>query len=428
MKFILIFMGLLLLPVWAEPLSLEQVREAVEQHSHKLKVQSSKVRQSGYSIDEAYSMASPQIQLNAGTSYLTPTVSFATPQANLPITEHFNYNIGLQFRQAIHTFGRLKWSTMAAKLAAESADYELEQQRQSVMATATQAYLDVLFSDRAVLVTEQQQQTRELHLEEARLKRKAGVIPPFEVLGFETAIAQAEQSVISARQQSKMARTRLLLLMGREPHEELELEAIELPEAPTESVLISVERALSLRPGLKALAKATEAAHSKVHLEQSQNNPQLAFQTSYIRQNSTAFQPDHMWTAGLQLSVPLSDGGLTKSRVSRAQEDILQLRENLAEAQRNITLEVEQLHSELLTSWARRHVAERGKIQADEFLRLAQLRYKVGVSTNLELLQAETSQAEASLAVHRANYQILKSYFAWRNATGLELATPEREE
>jgi len=410
MRWTLLFLAFLTLPLSAEPLTLEQVRETVVRNSHNLKAQDSKLRQSSYKIDEAFSAAYPQLKFSTGTSYLTPTVSFLSPQGSLAITENFNYNVGVQLDQAIHTFGRLKWSTLAASLASEAAAFEVEKKRQETLEIATQAYLDVMFSARAVAVSQQQYETRKHHLQEAELK-----------LGFETALAQAEQNLILARQQSDLARTRLLLLMGRKAREEFELEDLDVPELPTESIDESVQRALATRPGLKALEKATEAADGKVKYEESQNNPQLGFHTSYARQNATAFQPNQLWVAGVQLSVPIFDGGLVKAKVSQAKEDVLQLRENLAEAQRNISLEVEMRHSDLLTSWARKEVAEKALVQADEFLRLAQLRYKVGVSTNLELLQAETSQAEARLAVHQSNYQVLKSYYAWRRASGLEL-------
>lgn len=422
MKKIVLLWSLLILPVWAQSLTLEQVRTEVLQNSHSIKSQDSKLRQRSHQIDEAFSAAYPQLTFQSGTFSLTPTVSFASPQGALPITKSFNYNVGVHLEQAIYTFGRLKWSTEAASLAREASAFELEAKRLEALETATQAYLDVVFTERAVTVAQQQRATRGTHLEEAKLKLRAGVIPPFEVLGFETALAQADQELLSARQQAELARTRLLLLMGRRPREDFELADTPPEEPPTEAPEIAVSRALERRPGLSALRKAIAAADAKVNYERSQNRPQLGFHTSYVRQTETAFQANQQWIAGLKLNVPLFDGGLVRARVSQAQEDVLQLQESLAQAETDITLEVEQLHSQLLTSWAQKQVAESALVQATEALRLAQLRYQVGVSTNLELLQAETAAAVAELAVHRTSYQALKSYYSWRRATGLEVA------
>lgn len=416
---------LLTLPSLAEPLTLAEAQRLAIEHSHKLKRQESKVRQAGYRVDEVYAGASPQLSFRAGSSYLTPTVSFATPQGSLPITESGNYNVGLHLDQAIYTFGRLKWGAMAAELAEEASQVEVEKQRQDVVEMVTQAYLDLVFSQRAVDVAELQVQTRGSHLEQAKLRLKAGTIPPFEVLSFETALAQAQQRLILSNKQRELAKTQLLLMIGRRPRQELEVTPLEDLDEFDQSVDLAVERALDRRPGLIALRKAVEAADAKVNYEKSQNNPTLGFRTSYVRQNSTAFQPNQMWVAGVQLNIPLYDGGTSKAKAAQAAEEVVQLQETLADAERDITMQVEKLHLDLVSSLEQLKVAQTALVQANEHLRLAALRYKVGVSTNLELLQAETSQAEARLAVHQSNYNVLKSYYAWRRATGLSLEPEE---
>ena len=406
---------------WSQPLTLAEAQRQALEHSHSLKRQESKVRQAGFRVDEAYSGGRPQLSFKAGTSYLTPTVSFAS----LPITESGNYNVGLHLDQAIHTFGRLKWGALAAELAQDASALETEKEKQDVLETVTQTYLDLIFSKRAVEVAKLQVQTRGTHLEDSKLRLKAGTIPPFEVLSFETALAQAQQRLILSSKQEELAKTRLLLMLGRQPREELEVELVEDLAVFEQTASEAVQRALAERPGLMALRKAVEAAESKVNFEKSQNNPTLGFRTSYVRQNTTAFQPNQMWVAGIQLNVPLYDGGATEAKTNQASEELVQLQETLAEAEQNVTLQVESLHLDLMTGLEQLEVAKTALVQADEHLRLAGLRYKAGVSTNLELLQAETSQAEARLAVHQSSYNVLKSYYAWRRATGLSLdATP----
>lgn len=412
---------LLAVPVMAEPLTLAEAQREALQHSHQIKRQDSKVRQAAGRIDEVYSGVNPHLNFKAGTSYLTPTVSFATPQGNLPITESGNYNVGLSLEQAIYTFGRLKWSAEAAELARTAAELELENQKEDTLSAITQAYLDLVFGQRAVDVAEMQLATRSSHLDEARLRVKAGTIPPFEVLSFETALAQAKQRLLLARKDRELAKTRVLLMIGRKPHEDLEVEQMADVGEVQETSDQAVQRALHDLPGLQAFRTAVEAAKAKVNYEKSQSNPTLGFRTSYVRQNSTAFQPNQMWVAGIELSVPLYDGGATKAKTEQAKEEVVQLQETLAETEQNVVLQVEQLHLDLVTSIEQLKVADAALVQANEQLRLAQLRYKVGVSTNLELLQAETSQAEASLSVHQSHYNVLKSYYAWKRATALPL-------
>lgn len=217
MRFRLALLALALaLPLGAQPLSLSEVQKLALEHSHAVKRQHSKAREAGYRVDEVYSGVNPHLNFKAGTSYLTPTVSFAAPNGSLSITESGNYSVGLHLEQVIHTFGRLKWSASAADLARQATRLELERERQDTLSAVTQAYVDLVFGQKAVDVAELQVITRNSHFEQARLKVQAGTIPPFEVLSFETALVQADEHLRLAQLRYKVGVSANLELLQAE--------------------------------------------------------------------------------------------------------------------------------------------------------------------------------------------------------------------
>ncbi len=414
---VLILLLILCSPLLAQPLTLEQARTEAVDHSPLLRSRESRVREAGFAVDEASSGGLPRLTLEAGSNYLTPTVGFTTPNGVLPITESFNYSVGLTLEQAIFTFGRLHWSKLAAELTEKARLQEQKQERQRVLEEVELAYLDLDFGRRAVKVAERDLATREAHLSDAQLRLRGGLVAPFEVMTVETEVAQARQGRIKAIQADRTAELRLLLLMGRETDSALELaELPELPEPPATSAE-GLERALAQRPELLAVDWAVEAAQANLKYEESQNNPSLGFRSTYARQNSTAFQPNQLWVAGVQLSIPLFDGGVTASRSAQAREKVSQLEAGRQQLRRQLTLQVEKLFGELKSNWESVEVARTALRQSDEALRLAQLRYRSGVSTNLELLQAETANSQARLNLHQSEYAFYQTHFRWQRAT-----------
>jgi outer membrane protein len=145
----------------------------------------------------------------------------------------------------------------------------------------------------------------------------------------------------------------------------------------------------------------------------------MGLQTDYVTRNQVAFSPARQWTVGLNLQVPLYDGGLSETRVLQAREIVEQLQALYDQARRNASLELQSLALELSNRYQRLAVTERNLASAAEAARIARLRYQNGLSTNVEMLDAEAAFTTAQQEKVSARYQYLQALARYRRAAAV---------
>lgn len=410
-------------------LTLAQALQEALDHSPALRQYRSRVREAGYRIDEAESGGLPQLGLQAGYTRIEPTLDFQSPAGPMPIVVNDNWQVGLQIRQALLTFGRLKWAAEAATLAKEAAREEYRQQAEDLMARVSQTFLEYAWRQDEVRVAKERLEARQAHLRDVEKMYQAGAVANYDKLATTAAVAEAEQRLLAAQHRVDLARTRLQVLLGRPVDEPLDISLAGVSEPPLEDRADGVERAFARRPELAALGKAVEAARARVSLAESQDAPSVGLETGYVRRTGTAFQTDWQFTAGVGLSVPLFDGGATVARAAQAREAALQLEEMLAGARQQVTLDVEEAWLDLDEARRQVAVAQAHLDGATEAERVARLRYRVGVSTNLELLEAQSSLAAARSGWSEAGFRLRSAWVRWLRATSgdFAVAVPAKE-
>lgn len=408
---------------FAQPpvLTLQQAQQEALTHSPLLREAASRQREARYKVDEAYTQAYPTVAINAGANRVTPPVIVNVAGQSIEVSPEYNYTAGLTLRQTIYTFGRLKWSAAAAELNERAVLAEAESRQAQVLEEVTLAYYDTLLTQEAVAIAEDLVKAREAHLRDAVQLVNAGVAAQFDVKRDEASLAQGQQQLLEARNRANLARVRLFTLLERPDRgEQLEPAPSELP-LPTPT---AVEVALQQRPDLQASRWAVQAAEARYHLAEAQDAPNLGLQTDYVTRNAAGFVQPNQWTVGLNLQIPLFDGGLAEARAGQAREVTEQLRALLQQAERNARLELESLRLEAANRRERIEVARRSIESAAEALRIARLRYQNGLSTNVELLDAQAAYTAAQQDLVAARYQYLQALTRWQRATGNPRSTP----
>jgi len=128
--------------------------------------------------------------------------------------------------------------------------------------------------------------------------------------------------------------------------------------------------------------------------------PTLSGRARYATQS---FQPDlaqtmqtgRFWVQGLQwsigLNIPIFDGFMKNAQVQQAKMRLLKSRNDLENLQNNLTLQHETARTNMLNALKQLEIQKRNVTLAESVYRIAQARYKEGIGTNLELVEAESS-------------------------------------
>lgn len=396
-------------------LDLRQAMSLVLQETPTLKRMNSRIRQAEYRVQEAYTPAYPTANFSAEYSRVEPPVSFPGGPVINPAN---NYRFGLTLRQAIYTFGRMKWNVLASKLAKRAVQEEYRTELNRLILLVAQSYIDALLSQEQVSIAESDLEAQLANLRTSRLLFEQGVAARFDVLRNSAAAAQAQQILIEAQTNESVRKAQLLSLLDQPLNRKLELMPLPI-NAPNEDLMMedSKLQALETRPDLRSLRWAVEEARARVEVAETSNNPNLELQNTTTNQNATGFAPGTQNVTALVFSVPLFDGGVSHWQKEQALESVNQLTADLEQAERDAVLQIEESYLRLSERWKAIAVAQENVAQADEALRVAVLRYQNGISTNVELLESQAARSRARFELARARGNFLSSRWTWWQAT-----------
>lgn len=410
----LLMVLLLITLAGAEPVQLD-VEQAVTlalKTSPTLAEYRARVREALYQVDEAYTGYYPTLGFTATYSNVQPEVVFQ----GIAIQPQHNYNLLLVLNQAIYTFGRLKWATKSAELNELAIREQYRREIESLMLTTALEFGNAFLTDQAVGIARANLQAREIQLKDAQTLFASGKVARFDVLTGEADLSTARQALLGAQNRRDLARARLLSRLDLPPETELALVPLSVERSFEPNLQDGRAQAQTERPELKALDFAIDAASARVELAAAQNNPNLSLRSQALQQNVTGFVPGQQYTTALAFDWPLFDGGLTAARVGQGEEIVEQLTQSREETRRMVVLEVDQAYLDLTSAQEQLKVAQLATRQAEEAERVAQVRYKAGVSTSLELQDAIAETSRARFGEAQAEYDFFAAQCRWYRA------------
>ncbi|MCS7162353.1 MAG: TolC family protein [Bacteroidia bacterium] len=121
---------------------------------------------------------------------------------------------------------------------------------------------------------------------------------------------------------------------------------------------------------------------------------------------------------GLQLQVPLFDGLRRASQIQQARLELQKNQNDLFQLRQALTLEAENARRQFLSSLKALQIQKRNLALAEEVLRTTRRKQELGVGSNLELLQAQTSYEQAQTNYTTALLETYLAYVDWQKAIG----------
>lgn len=343
------------------------------------------------------------------TTTTTPTTTTTTTNSFSAGTDLNQSNVRLALSQGIDITGVIRSSVKLGDVEKSLQELEVQRTAQETVLSVKNSVFSLLRAQALVAVAEASVAQSQEQLRVAEVQLAQGTVAQFDVLRAKTQLANNQQSLISARNQVRIAKTSLANTIGIDPNTPIELgpsdTAPALPNLDPEALLTI---ALKQRP--EALSTALNASKAKLNTRIARRTiePSLAAGVSgTYNPKPAAFQNENLTGAfGLTLSVPIWDSGSTKGAVASARAD-----ERSAEIQqeqflRGIKTEVEQAVVAVKDAHERAETAAASVEQAREAFRLAGVRFRAGVDTQLAVNDAQTAltQAETNLVNGRYDY------------------------
>ena len=321
-----------------------------------------------------------------------------------------NYNLGLRGQYTIWDNGQREGSFAQAKESRSATVSRNERTKQDVILDITVAYYDVLKRQELVKVSEQILARSQENTQRTRDYVAAGTLIPADVATAELREANDELSLLNNRNSLQIAQATLPRLLGLDPGVLLIVsvdESYQLYQerGTIERIEMSVEEAIQIaltsRPEFQERQAQIKSQEWSLTLARLQRWPRLNADANYnvnlddyLREREN-FSDFRSWSAGVSLNFTLFDGGILGNRVKELEMQLEQTRENASDLERSVALAVRQNYHNLERSEAAVDISKKQVINAQLSLDVIQGRFDVGKAILLELLDAQTSYAQA---------------------------------
>lgn len=334
------------------------------------------------------------------------------------------YTLALSGSQNLFTGGRLSGMIATANATHRSARIELSAQQAQLRLDVTSAYYDASLSDRLLSIAQSSlQQTQDL-LKQTQLQQQVGNTSEFDLLRAQVSVSNQLPVVIQAQSAREVAYLKLKQLL-KLPYEQQIALTTSVEDSTAAPPGVDLARAQSPdtltdhRAPVREASEAVTAQKGQLKVARSERIPTLALSTAYSRlaypssglPSLADFQPN--WTVTLSTSFPIFLGGkihgdemIAKSNVRDAEARLEQAREGAALDSRVALNTLRQAEATLAASAGTASQAQRA-------YQIAEVRFKEGISTQLELndtrnqlAQALVNRAQASRDVQVARVRL----------------------
>jgi outer membrane protein len=365
---------------------------------------------------------------------------------DLPFGRKNTFRFNLSFSQNLFSGGRVGAQTAIADAGRSTAAINLSSTRAQLMLDVVRAYYDAALSERLLVIAEATYKQADATFEQTRLSYQAGSQPEFELLRAQVARDNQRPTIIRSRANRDIAMLRLKQLLEIPANEPImvtaALEAETLPPPASFAVgVVLVEDTIPTidRAPVRLAQSSVRQSEGGVDVAKAQRFPTVNLTSSYGEVAYPSTFPvfndfRRNWTVGAIVQVPILNGGRLRAEEAIARAEVRAAEARLQQARELAQLDTQSAYEELraaVASWE----ASAGTVQqAQRAYEIAELRYREGVSTQLELSdsrlllvqsQATRAQAGRDLQVARARVALLPDLpLETTGAGGLGAGTP----
>jgi outer membrane protein len=358
----------------------------------------------------------PQLKLSGRAAELSSIDPFGLklgPPVNISmilfpdITE--NYSMRLSLQQPLFTGFKLKKNLEMAELNANATREELTKDQSDLVLDVITAYWTFYRAIKVEEVIRQSVEQMSEHLKDAKNLSQQGLATDADVMKVQVQLSDVNVKYLEARNAIRLTSMALNSLMRN---------SLETEIAPSDTPAISQDASGALltenlsklqtlaykrRPELKSMQLRRDMSSAGITAAKGGWYPQIFFAADYdyARPNQRILPPkdqwDGTWDVGVTFQWNIWDWNATGHQAAQAEAALRQSEAGLTQLNDAVTLDVAQQYFNAQTAMEKVDVALGGMEQAQESYRMTSEKYKNGVTSNTEMLDAEIALLQARL-------------------------------
>jgi len=374
---------------------------------------------------KSYSAILPKVDLTGEWQEIDEVSSISIPDFGEKITmgDIHTYSTNLRVTQPFFAGGSIPATIKAGKLFSLLADQTVRAAVQDVIYSASHSYYDVLLNQHLLQISADAVRSAKAHLDDVKQKRQGGVASDFDVLRAEVELSNFQAEFIQNKNAINLAKAQLIKVMGVSQDSEFVLsdELVYLPSKMTMDE--SVKAAFRNRPDLFSREFDIKYQKQMLKIAQSRYWPTVSgyYDNIWSRpdpHSSMEIEWGHMWQVGVMASMPIFDGLSREGEVIQQKARVRQAQIDLIDTEETALFE---LTSALLSIQDAREFVESQRLnlaRAEEGLRLAEVGYREGTNTQVEMIDAQAALTTASANYYQAIYSHIVAKLDLHKAMG----------
>ncbi len=386
----------------------EAIRTALEKHPV-LQSAEFAVRGAEARFNQARAPYYPQVGGTAAqTNGSLRTNALFRPSGSLIEPNRSDISVGVAASQTVYDFGQTASRVDAQRSDRARFEKDAMTRRADVVLGVQRAYFTTLKRKRLVEIAEQTVRERDVLKRQVETLYRNQLKSKLDLGLVQVQLSDAEFLVIRARNDLTTGFAELNNAMGIEGSVAYTLEEVSPSVEPPQVLGDLLAEAMDRRPELLALKERVRTAEHRIRAANTLNYPVLqvvggAGDTEHIS-NRPNLQEGGWWAVGGVVSVPLFTGFLIQNQVAEATAQQREVQAVYRTVAQNVQLEVKDSFLDVVTLIQQIKVVEEQVKIARESLTLASQRYKLGLSSIVEVTQSEVAVTVAETRLAETQY------------------------
>jgi len=419
--------------VMAQSFSFDEAWQRVLKKSDALAAEKQNIERSGHLQDAASDLYLPNISISANYTRLDHAVRIKPSDVigSMPIsdinqlldisttdadslltstlTERDIFTSSIRALWPIYTGGRVSAAQGIAKAQHDEASFLLTMKQLEKFEDLVKYYFAVVLSDQVLKTRVEVEQGLKQHYENSLKLEEQGQINKLERLQAQVSLNKSQVELKKSFRDSEIAQVALARLLKiddkAEPSTTLFINE-KLPELP-----LFIDKTLSNFPALKMLNTKKEQAKGVIEIEKGKYYPEVYLYGNYnlYEEDNLASQIAPDWEVGIGIKIPILNTSGRSGKTKAAHSAVMQVQYLQAQAIQDLSVLVEKTYREANQSLEEYQGLKSSLELSNENLLLRRKAFKQGVSTSVDVVDAELYVASIKTQRFVAAYQYVIS-------------------
>ena len=393
-----------------EILTLERCIDLALANNQDLKIAQKRILESKGRKQETFGNFLPMLSASGSYTRLkeSPRMSvlFGGMEQTFELGPDYSYSTQLTLRQPLFAWWKIYHKDEQARLNYRRVDEEYKEVKNSLIFDVKRAFYNLLLARQFVVIAEEAVDVTDSHYKTTRALYKEGRVSDYDVSRAKVQLVNNQTRLIKAKNNLKLAREELSLLLDTKLEENWKVEGDFPREKREVSLQDALGKALSERSEIRQLMIQEKVGKVSIKLARAENRPNLDFLANYQYINPFYNREEwgETWNVILSLNFPLFSGLSDLGRVNQAKAGLEQVKILRNQVEERIKLEVRRAIFDMEEARERIEAQEENVELARKNLGIAEERYRQGLMSEIELRDAQLSLTQAETDYFQALY------------------------